>query len=238
MAEYSNESNNLLDVSSTSNADHATDGAKAKSCCPFFGNGALFDPKKLDPKVVELIYWRNPKKTGIVFGSGLVLLLSLLCYTVIGLIAYASLIALTGFIAFRVYKNVIAAVQKTNEGHPFKAYLEKDIEITRERGHQAVDCSLSQINSLAAELRRLFLVEDLVDSVKFGGVLWLLTYIGSWFNGLTLVILIYLSVFSIPIVYETHKEQIDVYVKLASEKVNEVVTLVKAKLPGCKPKEQ
>lgn len=36
---------------------------------------------------------------------------------------------------------------------------------------------------------RLFLVEDLVDSLKFGVLLWCLTYVGACFNGITLIIL-------------------------------------------------
>ena len=49
--------------------------------------------------------------------------------------------------------------------------------------------AVAHVNGFVAELRRLFLVEDLVDSIKFGVILWVLTYIGGWFNGMTLVIL-------------------------------------------------
>lgn len=49
--------------------------------------------------------------------------------------------------------------------------------------------AVSHINAAVTELRRLFLVEDLVDSIKFGVLLWCLTYLGSWFNGMTLIII-------------------------------------------------
>ena len=70
--------------------------------------------------VVDLIYWRDPKKTGIVFGSMMVLLLSLAMFSVMSVVAYLSLAALTVTISFRVYKNVLQAVQKSSDGHPFK----------------------------------------------------------------------------------------------------------------------
>ena len=70
--------------------------------------------------VLDLIYWRDVKKTGVVFGSMLVLLLSLACFSVLSVIAYLSLAVLTVTISFRVYKNVLGAVQKSGEGHPFK----------------------------------------------------------------------------------------------------------------------
>lgn len=61
--------------------------------------------------------------------------------------------------------------------------------VTTEKVHEVADLTAAKLNAALLELRRLFLVEDLVDSVKFALVLWALTYVGSWFNGLTLVIL-------------------------------------------------
>lgn len=78
----------------------------------FLKNGSL--------SVAELVYWRDPKKSGIVFGIGLIILLSLVYFSVISVIAYASLAALSVTLSFRIYKNVLQAVQKTSDGHPFK----------------------------------------------------------------------------------------------------------------------
>lgn len=73
------------------------------------------------PLAVEsLIYWRDVKKSGIVFGAGLVTLVAISCFSVISVFAYLSLLALFGTVAFRIYKSVTQAVQKTNDGHPFK----------------------------------------------------------------------------------------------------------------------
>ena len=58
-----------------------------------------------------------------------------------------------------------------------------------------------KINLGLAELRRLLLVENMVDTVKFGLSLWFLTYIGAWFNAMTLIILAWLAAFSLPKVY-------------------------------------
>jgi hypothetical protein len=38
----------------------------------------------------------------------------------------------------------------------------------------------------------------MLDSIKFGLSLWLLTYIGSWFNAMTLIILSWVGLFTIP----------------------------------------
>jgi len=192
-------------------------------------------------RVAELVYWRDPKKSGIVFGTGLVILLSLIYFSIISVVAYSSLAALSVTLSFRIYKNVLQAVQKTNEGHPFKEYLDVPITPTPERVHQLVDVALAHFNATLNKLRSVFLVEDIIDSVKFVVFFWCLTYLGSWFNGLTLVILGYLAFFSLPKVYEMHKAQIDQYLNLVFGRVSEVVQQIKAKIPfpaGKKDKDQ
>lgn len=70
--------------------------------------------------VVDLVYWRDPKKSGIVLGAVLVILLSLSVVSVVSVVSYSALAVLSGTLSFRLYKNVLQAVQKTQDGHPFK----------------------------------------------------------------------------------------------------------------------
>ncbi|CAK9134806.1 unnamed protein product, partial [Ilex paraguariensis] len=65
------------------------------------------------------IYWRDPKLSGIIFGSGLVLLLSLAYFSLISVVANAGLAILTCAIVFRIYKDIMQAVQKTPQTHPY-----------------------------------------------------------------------------------------------------------------------
>ncbi|KAK6181296.1 hypothetical protein SNE40_009180 [Patella caerulea] len=192
--------------------------------------------KNVDPRVLDLIYWRDVRKTGVVFGSMMFLLLSLAFFSVLSVVAYLSLAVLTVTLSFRVYKNIMGAVQKSGEGHPFKQYLEADLELPEDKVKPAVENILRHVNCTAKEVRRLFLIEDLVDSIKFGILLWLLTYIGSWFNGMTLIILAVVAVFTLPKVYETYKVQIDNYVGLATTQINKVLSQVQAKVPFLKKK--
>lgn len=70
-----------------------------------------------------------------------------------------------------------------------REYLEFDLTLSQEKIQNIAGVAVAHVNGFTAELRRLFLVEDLVDSIKFGVILWVMTYIGAWFNGMTLVIL-------------------------------------------------
>jgi len=64
-----------------------------------------------------------------------------------------------------------------------------DLALEGDKAQEVCSAIISHLNQRVIQLRRLFLVEDLVDSAKFGAFLYFLTYLGAWFNGLTLVIL-------------------------------------------------
>uniref|UniRef100_A0A671PX58 Reticulon n=1 Tax=Sinocyclocheilus anshuiensis TaxID=1608454 RepID=A0A671PX58_9TELE len=188
-------------------------------------------------KVVDLLHWRDLKQSGLVFGSVLLLLFSLTQFSVVSVIAYLALAVLSATISFRVYKSVLQAVQKTDEGHPFKAYLEVEIDLSADQIIKYVDKTQLYINSTMKELRRLFLVQDMVDSIKFAVLMWLLTYVGALFNGLTLLILVVVSMFSVPVVYEKYQTQIDQYLGLVRTQFNSIMGKVREKVPGAKKKE-
>jgi len=196
----------------------------------------VIEPAAIGLKVLDLIYWRDVKKTGVVFGSMLFILLSLAIFSVLSVVAYLSLAILAVTLSFRVYKNIMQAVQKSGEGHPFKDYLEADIELNDQKTSKVVKLVMKHTNNTVRELRRLFLVEDLVDTIKFGLLLWVLTYIGSWFNGMTLIINSVVIVFTLPKVYETYKVQIDNYLAMARSQFNKILHQVQSKLPFLKKK--
>ncbi|XP_042667410.1 reticulon-4 isoform X1 [Centrocercus urophasianus] len=187
-------------------------------------------------QVVDLLYWRDIKKTGVVFGASLFLLLSLTVFSIVSVTAYIALALLSVTISFRIYKGVIQAIQKSDEGHPFRAYLESDVAVSEELIQKYSNVVLGHINGTVKELRRLFLVDDLVDSLKFAVLMWVFTYVGALFNGLTLLILALISLFSVPVIYERHQAQIDHYLGLVNKNVKDAMAKIQAKIPGLKRK--
>ncbi|XP_035421408.2 reticulon-4 isoform X4 [Cygnus atratus] len=186
--------------------------------------------------VVDLLYWRDIKKTGVVFGASLFLLLSLTVFSIVSVTAYIALALLSVTISFRIYKGVIQAIQKSDEGHPFRAYLESDVAVSEELIQKYSNVVLGHVNGTVRELRRLFLVDDLVDSLKFAVLMWVFTYVGALFNGLTLLILALISLFSVPVIYERHQAQIDHYLGLVNKNVKDAMAKIQAKIPGLKRK--
>ncbi|XP_035265535.1 reticulon-3 isoform X2 [Anguilla rostrata] len=182
--------------------------------------------------VRDLVYWRDPKKSGVVFGTSLLLLLSLAAFSVISVASYLLLALLCVTIAFRVYKSVVQAVQKSGDGHPFKELMDKDVSIAPETFRKHVDSCLSHVNRALKHLSRLFLVEDLVDSLKLAVLMWLMTYVGAVFNGITILILADVLLFTVPLVYEKNKTQIDHYIDVVRTQFNTIVSKLQEKLPG------
>uniref|UniRef100_A0A673K1S1 Reticulon n=1 Tax=Sinocyclocheilus rhinocerous TaxID=307959 RepID=A0A673K1S1_9TELE len=173
-------------------------------------------------QVVDLLYWRDLQRTGVVFGASLFLLLSLSVCSIISVISYVALALLSVTISFRIYKGILQAVQKSEDGHPFKMYLDKDVGISSELVHKYGDTALAHFNSLIKELRRLFLVEDLVDSLKLVYTFHLPTCL--------------IGAFSWPVIYEKHQAQIDHYYGLVNKQIKDVLGKIQAKIPGAKPK--
>ncbi|XP_039994406.1 reticulon-4a isoform X4 [Xiphias gladius] len=199
--------------------------------------GKLFKMPNLNIRaVVDLLYWRDVKTTGVVFGAALLLLLSLTVCSIVSVCSYVGLALLSVTICFRIYKGILQAIQKSDEGHPFKQYLDQEVALSEDMVHKYSDIVLARLNKTIGELRRLFLVEDLVDSIKFAVLMWILTYVGALFNGLTLLILGLIGVFSCPIVYEKHQAQIDHYLSLVNNQIKDVVGKIQAKVPGMKRK--
>uniref|UniRef100_A0A8C3WH07 Reticulon n=1 Tax=Catagonus wagneri TaxID=51154 RepID=A0A8C3WH07_9CETA len=197
---------------------------------------AVFSAELSKTSVVDLLYWRDIKKTGVVFGASLFLLLSLTVFSIVSVTAYIALALLSVTISFRIYKGVIQAIQKSDEGHPFRAYLESEVAISEELVQKYSNSALGHVNCTIKELRRLFLVDDLVDSLKFAVLMWVFTYVGALFNGLTLLILALISLFSVPVIYERHQAQIDHYLGLANKNVKDAMAKIQAKIPGLKRK--
>lgn len=124
----------------------------------------------------------------------------------------------------------------------FREYLDLDIRLPQDKAEELSKLAVVHINAVLVELRRLLLAEDLVDSAKFFGILWVLTYVGALFNGLTLIIigmtrimfvfifieivyflfLGFIALFTLPKVYENNKTQIDQNIELVRSKIAEL----------------
>merc|ERR1712136_634942 len=176
-------------------------------------------PEHGSPKIVRmwlspdqmnsLLYWDNPRDSGIACGSVLVCLLAVRYMGLISVIGNLSLALVTATMSFRIYKSVLAAVNKTQEGHPFKQFLDIDVTLPADKVTEITDGLFNKLNSVLSKLKSVLLVENVLESLKFAVAMYLLTYIGALMNGLTIVTLAWIGAFSLPRVYRDNQAQID-----------------------------
>lgn len=184
----------------------------------------------------RLAYWQEPQKSGLVLGVGLVVLFSVSKFSLISVVAYTLLTAVCGAFGFRVYKLVMSKVNKTEEGHPFQELLDLPLPEAlsdMDRAQNFGETLFTSAATLMQKLRSLVLIEDLIESAKLIVVLWFATYVGAWFNGLTLVILVWIGLFTLPKVYLEYQTEIDEQL----EKVTSLFGQVRSKMPGQVAKE-
>merc|ERR1711872_951052 len=180
----------------------------------------------------SLLYWENPRDSGIAFGPVLVCLLAVRYISLISVIGNLALALVTATLSFRIYKSVLAAVNKSQEGHPFRQLLEVDVTVPNDKLSQIINSIVSRINSSLSKLKDIFLVRDVLESVKFGVGMYLLSYIGALFNGLTVVTLAWGGMFSAPRVYRDNQAQIDDAILPLKAKMDELQAKLMAAVPA------
>jgi len=178
-------------------------------------------------RILDLIYWRDPKKSGIVFGITLALLICLAVFNIISVVSYLGLFAMIAALGYRTYAGVMI---KSEHKNPFQPYLEQSLDLPQDRVHEQVDVFLKHTKDLLHQLRRLFFVEDLCDTLKFALLLWALTYVGAYFSGTALTILAFVGLFTLPKVYELYQPQIDHYYGIVESKVKQASDIAREQL--------
>jgi len=180
----------------------------------------------------SLLYWDNPRDSGIACGSVLVCLLAVRYISLISVIGNLSLALVTATMSFRIYKSVLAAVNKTQEGHPFKQFLDIDVALPADKVAEITDGLFAKLNSILAKLKSVLLVENVLESIKFAVAMYLLTYIGALMNGLTIVTLAWVAIFSLPRVYRDNQKQIDEAINPLKSKLDDLQAKLQSSLPA------
>uniref|UniRef100_A0A4X1W3P1 Reticulon n=1 Tax=Sus scrofa TaxID=9823 RepID=A0A4X1W3P1_PIG len=156
-------------------------------------------------RLADLLYWKDTKTSGVVFTGLMVSLLSLLHFSIVSVAAHVALLLLCGTISLRVYRKVLHTVHRGDGSNPFQAYLDVDLTLTREQTERLSQQIASRVVVAATQLRHFLLVEDLVDSLKLALLFYILTFVGAVFNGLTLLILGVIGLFTVPLLYRQHQ---------------------------------
>jgi hypothetical protein len=206
--------------------DHPTTSSSCGNACS--SDKACFSGSFCNPHVRDLLLWKCPVGTGIVFAGLLLIQFSLVCHSVISVVAYQGLAILAASLAFKLYTQFVSnSVVKCDA---LKCVNNCDWKVSEDALVKFAQKLTNCINSSTACARDLFLFKNYAKTAKFAAFLYFLTYLGACFNLLTLLIIDTIALFTLPKIYVTYKHEIDHVVKLLLAHIKEHKKTVRAKL--------
>ncbi|XP_049433055.1 reticulon-2a isoform X4 [Epinephelus fuscoguttatus] len=171
---------------------------------------------------MDLIYWKDTERTGMILTGLVVGLLSLFQLSIITVISTVSLAVMCFTISVRIYYQVLYILNWGDGEHPFKSYLGLDISFSGEEADGYMQKAIVMVLSALDSLKGLFFVRNLVESIKFLVLMYLVTYLGELCNGLTLLIISVIALFSLPLFYRQHQEQVDAFIAKIQANIDNV----------------
>ncbi|KAJ8372621.1 hypothetical protein AAFF_G00280860 [Aldrovandia affinis] len=186
-------------------------------------------------KVMDLIYWRELGRTGIVFTGLVVGLLCMFQLSAITVVSTLSLSIMCFTLPVWLLYKALELLHWTSGDHPFQSYIEPDTYLTEEQTILYVQRVVVLSSSAITEIKRLFFIASLTDSIKFIVLLYLLTYVGDMCTGLTLLIIGVICIFSLPLFYRRHQERIEKIVTVVTTPFKKIKTLICHLIQRAKP---
>ncbi|KAG7278369.1 hypothetical protein CRUP_024614 [Coryphaenoides rupestris] len=186
-------------------------------------------------KVMDLIYWKDTERTGMVLTGLVVVLLSLFQLSIISVVSSLSLATVCFTIAMRIYYKILHVLNWADGEHPFKKYLDLEIGLSGEQAEQCMQKVIVMTMSAADTLKKLLFVSNLVDSLKFLVLVYLATFLGKLCNGLTVFIIGVIAIFSLPLFYKQRQEQVDSFLAKTQANIDNVKDILQRLLQGGGP---
>ncbi|KAH8260889.1 hypothetical protein KR044_000017 [Drosophila immigrans] len=160
-------------------------------------------------ELMQLLLWRNWRKTAIFFCLSLVMLLDIASNSIISVVSVLGVFIVLVSISYCCYVWGMRKLRKSSiVDHPHQRYLETDVTISEENAAHLARLIVVKLNPILCQLRSFFLIEDLMDSLKFMLALCALNVLGDFVNGMTLLVIGFVLLFTLPKLYEWKKPMI------------------------------
>ncbi|XP_061608763.1 reticulon-2b isoform X2 [Phyllopteryx taeniolatus] len=159
-------------------------------------------------KLMDLVYWRSASRTGAVFTGSVLCLASLFQLSAVTVLSHVCLGVMCVTFPLRLYYKLLELLRCNPGLRPFQSYLDYDGSLTDEETAMLVEELVLLLAFAVTELKRLLFIDNVMDSLKFVLLLYLLTYVGVLTAGLTLVITAVIALFSFPLLYKKQQVRI------------------------------
>lgn len=187
--------------------------------------------------VYDLVMWTDPIKSGAVFGATTVayILLEHSSYTLLSILSY---VLLSLVIALFVYSNLASFLNRPQ----LTMLSEENLQLSDGAVKASSEKIATAINKVLGMVQRLASGQDVMLSLKVGGILYLTGKIGNAVRLLTLLYVAFLLAFTLPKAYRVYDKQLDEVLKIIKEQISKLVALVNdkvlSKIPKAKPVEK
>lgn len=178
-----------------------------------------------------IILWRDPRTSGAIFLSLLLVFISLVYYSVIEVATCIAIPCLIVTLAIRCVSAAKCFFLKKQMENPFQCWLAEEWEISGNRMDSINKLVADTVNRIAVNIKKKILVEDVFDSLK--GLLYLFVwyYIGKCLSGMALLFIGFVGLFTIPKLCEVYRRELDVLYKRLDQKYNEIMPRLQERIP-------
>ncbi|XP_063061941.1 reticulon-2a isoform X2 [Engraulis encrasicolus] len=158
---------------------------------------------------MDLIYWKDTERSGMVLTGIVVVLLSIFQLSIVSVFSTVSLIVVCGTISMRIYYRVLQAIGWHDGKHPFQKYMDLDISLHGGEADLYMQKIIVFLCAAINTIKNLVFVRSLFNSLKFLLLMYLVTFMGDLCTGITLIIVGVIAIFSVPLFYKKHQAQVD-----------------------------
>ncbi|MQL79797.1 hypothetical protein Taro_012260 [Colocasia esculenta] len=173
-------------------------------------------------KCADIILWRNKQITAGILLSGTViwLLFEWMGYHLLTLICHSLIFALA---VLFLWSNASSFVNISPPKFP-EVILPEDmfLDIAQTLRHE--------INEAFATFRYVASGRDLKQFLLVILGLWVMSIVGSWFNFLTLFYIIFVLMYTVPVLYEKHEDHVDTVAERAMVQINKQYAVIDEKV--------
>ncbi|CAF0969155.1 unnamed protein product [Rotaria sordida] len=183
----------------------------------------------------NLIYWRNPILSGLVFGVLLSVIITFMFLSSLAAISFWLLASLVVVGLYKLYNYVMLTFVGRAQDDIFDSMFPPDMSISEQKARDLANAIRVNGTSVLKHSRNLFLWKNLTTSIIFGVILLAFFFIGLSMNALTFVLIGLVFLFTVPKIYQVYQVPIDRTAKQVLDQINQLLAKVTPKSQN-KPK--
>ncbi|EYU36885.1 hypothetical protein ABFS82_14G062400 [Erythranthe guttata] len=203
-----------MDHDSSDSSDergHSEDSSHQGEKCHLFGRQNPVHTALGGGKPADVILWRNKQiSAALLAGSTVIwLLFEWIGYYLVPFICHSLILSLATLF---LWSNLSSFVNKSPINFP-------EIELPEDLCMNAALLLTERFNKAIAILWQIASGKDVKKFLSAVLGLWVVSVVGSWFDFLTIVYIIFVTILTMPPLYEKHEDQVDSYAQKAKAKL-------------------